>query len=79
MNDKIILKTFSVTKKIKIKRYLLRYLWQVQKIKSKILYIFEKILVLSTICSKCINEDGKVFKEEESIEVLIILGLFKNI
>ena len=79
MNDKIILKTFSVTKKIKIKRYLLRYLWQVQKIKSKILYIFEKILVLSTICSKCINEDEKVFKEEESIEVLIILGLFKNI
>ena len=28
-------------------------------------YIFEKTLVLSIICSKCENEDEKVFKEEE--------------
>ena len=26
--------------------------------------IFEKILLLSIICSKCENEDWKIFKEE---------------
>ena len=33
--------------------------------KPKISYLLEKILVLSIICSKCTNEDGKTFKEEE--------------
>ena len=42
-------------------------------------YIFEKTLVLSIICSKCKNEDEKIFKEEESIEILKILGLIENI
>ena len=41
-------------------------------------HIFENKLVFSIICSKCKNEDGKIFKEE-SIEVLKILGLIKNI
>ena len=45
----------------------------------KISYIFEKTLVLSIICSKCKMEDEKILKEEESIEILKILGLFKNI
>ena len=45
----------------------------------KISYIFEKTLVLSIICTKCKNEDEKIFKEEESIEILKILDLFKNI
>ena len=27
------------------------------------------------ICSKCQNEDEKIFKEEESIKILEILGL----
>ena len=40
---------------------------------SKISYIFRKALVLSVICSQCKNEDKKKFKEEESIEILIIL------
>ena len=35
--------------------------------------------VLSIIGSKCANEDEKLFKEEESIQILKILGLFKNI
>ena len=43
------------------------------------MYIFEKTLVLSIICDKCGNEDETVFKEEELIEVLKILGLIKNI
>ena len=47
--------------------------------KLKISYIFEKTLVLSITCSKCKIEDEKVFKEEESIEILKILGLIKNI
>ena len=32
--------------------------------KRKILYIFKKTLFLSINCSKCKNEDEKVFKEE---------------
>ena len=41
--------------------------------KPKILYLLEKTLVLSIICSKFKNEDGKLFKEEESIEILEFL------
>ena len=47
--------------------------------KLKISYIFEKTLVLSITCSKCKIEDETAFKEEESIEILKILGLIKNI
>ena len=39
----------------------------------------KKTLVLSIICSKCKDEDGKIFKEEDSIELLKILGLIENI
>ena len=46
--------------------------------KPKISYLLEETLVLS-ICSKCKNEDEKIFKEEESIEILKILGLINNI
>ena len=42
---------------------------------SKISYIFEITLLLSIICSRCENEDGKIFKEEESVEILKIFGL----
>ena len=42
-------------------------------------YIFEKTLVLSIICSKCKNEDEKIFKEEELIKILKIFGLIENI
>ena len=37
--------------------------------------VLEKILVLYIVCSKCKNEDEKIFKEEESIWMLEILGL----
>ena len=47
--------------------------------KSKMSYILEKTLVLSIICSKCKNEGGKIFKEEELMEILRILGLIENI
>ena len=47
--------------------------------KPKISYILEQTLVLSIVCSKCKNEVEKIFKEEESIEILKVLGLIENI
>ena len=47
--------------------------------KPNISYILEKTFVLSIIRSKCKNEDEKVFKEEQWIEILKILELIKNI
>ena len=47
--------------------------------KSKISYLLEKTLVISIFCSKCKNEEEKVFKEEDSIEILKFLGLIENI
>ena len=47
--------------------------------KPKISYLLQKRLVLSIICSKCKNKDEKLFTEEESIELLKILGLIENI
>ena len=38
-----------------------------------------RTLVLSVIISKCKNEDEKLFKGEESIEILKILGFIENI
>ena len=56
------------------------YLCKCRKFKNpKISYIFVETLVLSINCSKCENEDEKLFKEEKSIEILKILGLIKNI
>ena len=43
--------------------------------KAKILYLLEKTLILSIICSKCKNENEKLFKEEDSMKILKILGL----
>ena len=41
--------------------------------------MLEKTLVLYIICSKCKNEDEKIFKKDESIEILKTLGLINNI
>ena len=41
----------------------------------KISYIFYKTLVLSIIYSKCLDNNDRIFKEKESIEILKILGL----
>ena len=46
--------------------------------KPKLSYLLKKQLFL-LFCSKCKNEDEKLFKEEESIETLEILGLTENI
>ena len=74
-NDKIILKYFQ---KLEIlKNYICDKYRKFKK--PKISYLLEKTLALSVICSKCKNEDEKLFKEEESIEILKILGLIENI
>ena len=46
--------------------------------KANISYPLQKALVLSIICSKGKNEDEKMFKEEESIEILKVLGFIEN-
>ena len=50
-----------------------------RKLKNpRISYIFDETLSLSTICDKCSSYDEKIFKEEESIEILRILSLINN-
>ena len=56
---------FSITKKIK-KLYCIIFSKYRKFEKPKISYLFEKTLVVSIICSKCKNEDEKIFEEEES-------------
>ena len=56
----------------------MRYLCKYGKFeKPKQSCTFEKTLVYSAVCSKCKNEDQKIFKEEESIEILKILDLIE--
>ena len=40
-------------------------------------YSFDKILVLCIICSKCGNNDERIFKKGESLEMLKTLGLIE--
>ena len=51
-----------------------------RKFKSpKISFILQKTLVLSIVCSKCGRKYRNIIKEEQSIEMLKIVGLIKNI
>ena len=47
--------------------------------KTKTSNIFLKKLSLSIVYSNCGHEYAKIFKEEESVEILKILGLINNI
>ena len=47
--------------------------------KTKTSYISKKTLSLSIVYSKCGHEYEKIFTEEESIEILKVLGLINNI
>ena len=58
---------FSITKNMKILYCIICGKYRKFE-KPKILYIFERTLVLSIIWSKCRNENEKIFKEEESIK-----------
>ena len=46
---------------------------------KKLYYLLEKTLVLSVICSKCKNNEEKIFREEDLSEILKVLGLIENI
>ena len=46
--------------------------------KPKISCLLEK-KILSFICSKCKNKDKKMFKEEESVEILKTISLINNL
>ena len=73
-NDKIIL-----TKKME-KLYCCFICRKYRKFeKRKISYLFEKTFALPVICNKWKNEDEKIFKEKDSIEILTVLGLNENI
>ena len=78
MRRTIFTKIFPITKKMKI-LYCVNCGKYRKFEKLQMSYLLEKTLVLSIICSKCKNEDEKIFKEEESIEILKILGLIENI
>ena len=47
--------------------------------KPKISYLLEETFVLPIICDKCKNEEEKIFKEDEKIEILKIIDLIENI
>ena len=69
-----------VTKKVTMKKLYCIICGKYRKLLNpKISYILEKALILSIICSKCKNEEEKIFKEKESIEISNILGLTENI
>ena len=58
-----------------MKKIILRYFQYRKSEKPKISHLLQKTLVLSIICSKCKNEDEKLFKEEELVEILKTPGL----
>ena len=62
-NDKVILKIFSIIKKMK-KLYCVICGKYRKFEKAKISYLLKKTLFLSIICSTCKNEDQNIFKEE---------------
>ena len=45
----------------------------------KISYLLEKTVLLSIIFSKCKNKDQKIFREEDLIDILRILGSVNSI
>ena len=81
-------KIFSIIKKlflwIYFKKVWIRkiYCTKCEKYKEfknpKISYICDKTLFPSSICNKCGSGDEKIFKEEESIEIIKILGLIND-
>ena len=61
-------------KQRKFERHKISYIFQKKNKKNK-----KRTLVFLYYLHKCKNEDDKIFREEESNEILKILGLFKNI
>ena len=49
-----------------------------KEFKKPKIYICDKTLLLSSTCNKYGSEDEKIFKEEELVEMLKILGLINK-
>ena len=47
-------------------------------VNPKISYIFDKTLILFTICSKCGDKNDRIFREENKFEILKIPGLIQE-
>ena len=60
------------------KNYFALFVVSIENLKN-LKYHTYQTFVLSIICIKWKNEDEKIFKEQESIEILKILGLLNNI
>ena len=78
--DRTILKYFHYLERLRQKKYIVLFVVRIENLKIPKYHTFsKKTLVLSIICSKCGSKDKEIFKEEESIEILQILGLIENI
>ena len=62
-----------------MKNHIVFFSVSIENFRNLISYLLEKTLLFSIICSKSNNKDAKLFKEQESIEILKILGLIENI
>ena len=72
-------KLFSIINKVKMKNLSSIICAKLENLKILKYHTYlKKTLVLFIICSKCRKKDEIVFKEQESIEILKILGLRKN-
>ena len=81
LNDKIILKYFQlILKTLKWKKSIVLFAINTEILKVLKYQTFsKKTLVLSIISSKCGSKDEKIFKEEKSTEILIILGFITKL
>ena len=49
-----------------------------KNLKTRKSYILQKTLAFTIICRNCGSKDGKIFKDEESIEILKMLDLIDD-
>ena len=78
-NEKIILKWKNEKIVKRWKNNIALFVTRIENLKILKYHTFSKKHSFSIVCRKLENEDAKIFKEEESTEILIILGLIKNI
>ena len=79
-NDRIKLEYFQYLKRLRWKKSIGLFAVSIENLKTLKYHTFlKKLLIPSIICSKCENENEKLFKAEELIEIFKILGLIKSI
>ena len=79
-NDRIKIEYFQYLKRLRWKNSIGLFAVSIENLKTLKYHTFlKKLLIPSIICSKCENENEKLFKAEELIDIFKILGLIKNI